>query len=122
MKKVILTILLVLTVTLQAKFEKFTLTDTDGIQINITESKDGLIFEQYKGKAIFLVIFGHNCPPCKKEIPEFVKLTEKYRDKLLIIAIEAQRYSVEQLQAFKIENGIIEYDKMISAKINKEEK
>jgi peroxiredoxin len=106
MKKVILTILLVLTVTLQAKFEKFTLTDTDGIQINITESKDGLIFEQYKGKAIFLVIFGHNCPPCKEEIPEFIELTKNYKDKLQIIAIEAQRYTVEQLKVFKEKNGI----------------
>jgi len=107
MKKVILTILLLaLTITLQAGVEKFTLTDTEGKQLNITESKDGLIFEEYKGKAIFLVIFGHNCPPCKAEIPEFIELTKKHKDKLQIIAIEAQRYSKTQLQAFKEENGI----------------
>ncbi|NEW59897.1 TlpA family protein disulfide reductase [Sulfurovum sp. bin170] len=106
MKKIILIILLALTVTLQAEFEKFTLTNTEGEKFNITESKDGLVFEEHKGKAIFLVLFGHNCPPCKEEIPELVELTEKYKDKLEIIAIEAQRYSVEQLKAFKKENGI----------------
>jgi peroxiredoxin len=97
---------MILTVALQAEVEKFTLTDTEGKEFNIIESKEGLIFEEHKGKAIFLVIFGHNCPPCKKEIPEFVELTEKYKDKLVIIAIEAQRYSVKQLQSFKIDNGI----------------
>jgi len=106
MKKVILTILLTLTIALQAEVEKFTITDTEGKQFNITESKDGLIFEEYKGKAIFLIIFGHNCPPCKAEIPEFVELAEKYKDKLQIIAIEQQKYSVEQLKIFKQENGI----------------
>ena len=106
MKKIIWAILLTLTVALQAEVEKFTLTDTEGKQFNITESKDGLIFEEHKGKAIFLIIFGHNCPPCKAEIPEFVELTEKYKDKLQIIAIEAQRYSVTQLKAFKEDKGI----------------
>lgn len=106
MRKVILTMLLALTITLQAEVEKFMLTDTEGKQFNITESREGLVFEEHKGKAIFLVIFGHNCPPCKAEIPEFVELTEKYKDKLQIIAIEAQRYNVIQLKAFKKENGI----------------
>ncbi|SFV56679.1 Thioredoxin [hydrothermal vent metagenome] len=106
MKKIILTILLALTVTLQAEFEKFTLTNTEGKQLNITESKDGLVFEEHKGKAIFLVIFGHNCPPCKAEIPEFIEFTKKYKDKLEIVAIEAQRYDVKQLKAFKEKNGI----------------
>jgi peroxiredoxin len=107
MKKIILIILLTLTVTLQAEFEKFTLTDTEGMQFNITTNKDKIIFEEYKGKAIFLVMFGHNCPPCKAEIPEFVEFTTKYKDKLQIIAIEVQKYSVAQLQAFKKDNGII---------------
>jgi len=106
MKKVILAILLILTVTLQAEVKKFTLTDIDGKQFNIKETKNGLIFNNQKEKAIFLVIFGHNCPPCKKEIPEFIELTKKYKDKIEIVAIEVQRYNVEQLKAFKQENGI----------------
>jgi peroxiredoxin len=106
MKKIILAILMILTIALQAEVEKFTLTDTEGKEFHITESKDGLIFEEHKGKAIFLVIFGHNCPPCKAEIPEFIELTEKYKDKLQIVAIEAQRYDVTQLKAFKEDNKI----------------
>ena len=79
MKKLIFAILFALSINTVASADtiKFKLTDTDGKSINITESKDGLIFEEHKGKAIFLVIFGHNCPPCKAEIPEFIKLTQE---------------------------------------------
>jgi peroxiredoxin len=111
MKKLIFAILFTLSIsTLYANEAsdvlKFKLTDTDGKSINITESDEGLIFEEHKGKAIFLVIFGHNCPPCKAEIPEFIELTKEQKDKLAIVAIEAQRYTSEQLGNFKEKNGI----------------
>lgn len=106
MRKFILTMLLALTITAQAEVERFILTTTDNEKINIVETKDGLLFEEYKGKAVFLVMFGHNCPPCKAEMPEFIELTEKYKDKLRIVAVEAQRYNTKQLIEFKKENNI----------------
>jgi len=113
MKKVLLSILLTLGVTLafadilpETETQVFTLTDTDGQQIHISPTDGGLNFKEYQGKAVFLVLFGNMCPPCNKEIPEFIKVTEKYKDKLAIVAIEAQRYSMENLRAFKTRKNI----------------
>ena len=113
MKKILLAILLTLGVTLavadvlpETEAQTFTLTDTDGQKINISHTEGGLNFQNYQGKAVFLVLFGHNCPPCNIEIPEFIKLTEKYKDNFAIVAIEAQRYSMEDLKLFKANKGI----------------
>ena len=38
-----------------------------------------------KGKAIMLNFFATWCPPCRKEIPDLVKVHEKYADKGVVI-------------------------------------
>ncbi|MCK5853752.1 MAG: TlpA family protein disulfide reductase [Sulfurovaceae bacterium] len=113
MRKILLSILLIFGFTLafadgapQAKAETFTLTDTDGKQLHITHTEGGLNFQEHQGKAVFLVLFGHMCPPCNAEIPEFIELTEKYKDKLAIVGIEAQRYSMDKLREFKTKKNI----------------
>lgn len=37
--------------------------------------------EQFRGKVILLDLWATWCPPCRAEIPGFVRLQEKYRDK-----------------------------------------
>ena len=37
--------------------------------------------EQFRGKVVLLDLWATWCPPCIREIPGFVKLQEKYRDK-----------------------------------------
>jgi len=113
MKKILLSILLTFGFTLasadvlpDASIETFTLTDTDGQQIHISHTEGGLDFQEHQGKAVFLVLFGHMCPPCNAEIPEFIQLAEKYKDKFSIVALEAQRYSMENLTTFKAKKGI----------------
>ena len=112
MKKIILTMLLALGTTFahaeaeQQAMESFTLTNTEGKAIHINATTEGLDFQEYRGKAIFLVLFGHMCPPCNAEIPEFIALMDKYKDKLAIVALEAQRYDMEKLKAFKQSKGI----------------
>jgi thiol-disulfide isomerase/thioredoxin len=105
MKRIILTILLMLSTALLAESStqtlQFTLTDIDDNIIHITKTDGKLTFEEYKGKAVFLVIFGHQCPPCKAEIPELIELTKEYKDELEIVAIEAQNYTVDELKSFR---------------------
>jgi len=107
-KNIILTVLLTLSTTLYASSEDtstFTLTNTEGQQIHVSDIKEGLLFKEHKN-ALFLIMFGHNCPPCKEEIPELIELTKKYKDKLTIVAVEVQGYKTEQVKVFKEKYGI----------------
>ena len=61
----------------------FKLKDMDGKEVALASFKD-------QGKVVLLNFWATWCGPCKAEIPGFVELQEKYRDKLTIIG-----YSVD---------------------------
>jgi len=72
------------------------LTTLDGTRIKLSE---------FKGKRIVLDFWATWCPPCRKEIPHFVKLyNETSRDKLVIIGVSDE--SPLTLKKFVRENGI----------------
>ena len=90
------------------KFAKdiFQLTTLDGKTLHVDEAKDGIIFQEHKGKVVFLLFFGYRCPPCLGEIPVIKALiTEKHKD-LEVIALEVQRLPKNQLKEFQKEKGI----------------
>jgi len=84
----------------------FTLTTIDDKNITISETKDGLDFHEFRGKAVLLTLFGHRCPPCIKEIPDFIELTNKHKNDLAIVAIESQGYPSESVQEFVSDHKI----------------
>ncbi|MEA3418255.1 MAG: TlpA disulfide reductase family protein [Campylobacterota bacterium] len=90
----------------QAADDKLTMTTTAGKTLHITGTEGGLVFDEYKGKIVFLEFFGHKCPPCIKSIPHYKNLQKKYKDKLAIVAVEVHGMSEAQLKAFVKENGI----------------
>ncbi len=110
MKKLLLTLMLGLTIFLQAEeAPSFALTTVDDKnitvnQLNISKTETGLEFKEFKGKAVLLVLFGHRCPPCLKEIPEFIALTKKHKDDLEIVAIESQQYPTDKVKEFVAEH------------------
>jgi len=109
MKKLILTLALAfMTNTTLLTAEEppltFTLTTTNEKIINVTDTKEGLDFNQFKGKAVLLTLFGHRCPPCLKEIPVFVQLTKNHPDDLAIVALEAQNYPETDVKTFQTEH------------------
>lgn len=60
---------------------------------------------QWQGKVVVLNFWATWCPPCRTEIPEFVKLQEKYRERGVIfigIAIDQK----DKVRAFADETGI----------------
>ena len=61
----------------------FKLKDLEGKEVSLASYKDS-------GKVILLNFWATWCGPCKAEIPGFVELQEKYKDKLTIIG-----YSVD---------------------------
>ncbi len=78
----------------------FTLTTINDKNLTVSETKDGLNFHEFKGKAVLLTLFGHRCPPCLKEIPELIELTNEHKDDLEIVAIEAQLYPKDSVKEF----------------------
>ena len=60
---------------------------------------------QWKGKVLIVNFWATWCPPCREEIPEFIKFQEKYRAKgvqFVGIAIDQK----DKVQAFADEIGI----------------
>lgn len=84
----------------------FTLKTITGKTLHIDESAGGLTFQEYKDKAVFLIFFGHQCPPCLAEIPVLKALTNKGHKDLEIVALEVQGDSEEQLKDFQKRTGI----------------
>lgn len=54
----------------------FTLKDLAGNDVSLSN---------FQGKAIILNFWATWCPPCRAEIPHFIKLYEEYKDKGLVI-------------------------------------
>ena len=84
----------------------FQLITIDGKTLHIDEAQDGIIFQEYKGKVVFLLFFGHRCPPCLGEIPALKALAEEKHKDLEIVAMEVQRLPSEQLKLFQKDKGI----------------
>jgi len=88
--------------------EQFELTTLKGEKLHITTKSNGLDIKEIQGKVIFLAFFGYNCNPCRQEIPEFVKMSEKYGKDLEIIAVEVQGTQEEYLKSL-VKNKNINY-------------
>jgi len=84
----------------------FTLTTLEGKTITIKETAGGLVFEEFKDKAVILIFFGYKCPPCRAEIPVLKALINKGHKDLEIIALEVQGLKKEDLKVFKEKKGI----------------
>ena len=109
MKSIILSIFLLTTSlfcvesntsTVMEKERAFKLTTLKGETLHIRTKPNGLDIKEIKGKVVFLSFFGYNCPPCKREIPEFIKMYKKYSKDLEIIAIEVRGLGDEHLKNF----------------------
>ena len=60
-----------------------------------------LQLSDFKGKVIILDFWAIFCPPCRKGIPDFVKLYDKYKDKgLVIIGINLDRGDINEVKRF----------------------
>jgi thiol-disulfide isomerase/thioredoxin len=80
----------------------FKLKDMDGKEVSLASFKD-------PNKVVLLNFWATWCGPCKAEIPGFVELQEKYRDKLTIIGYSvddtpelAKKYAAEYKMNYPI--------------------
>jgi len=76
----------------------FTLSDLDGNEVSLKD---------LKGKVVLLNFWGTWCGPCRKEIPDFINLSKKYKKKgLEIVGITLTSGTPEKIQAFADQWGI----------------
>jgi len=72
----------------------FTVRDIDGKTISLAD---------LKGKVVLVNFWATWCPPCRAEIPDLVKLQDKYRDKLIVLGISEDEVEPAQVKAFATE-------------------
>jgi len=74
------------------------------------DSKTKKFSDLVKGKTVFLNFWGTWCPPCRREIPEIIKLTKDYENKNLIvvgIVLEKDPKNIpERVRSFVKKSGI----------------
>ena len=76
----------------------FTLSDLEGKEVSLND---------LKGKVVLLNFWGTWCGPCRKEIPDFISLSKKYKKEgLEIVGITLTSGSPEKIQAFADQWGI----------------
>ena len=68
-----------------------TLKDLDGNTISSTD---------WRGKVVLLNFWATWCPPCREEIPDLIKLQQKYQGKLQIIGLSDDTGPVEHVKTF----------------------
>ncbi len=67
--------------------------------------------EKLKGKVVIVDLWGTWCPPCRQEIPHFVRLLENFGDDLAIIGVNFENAETEEEKAtlvneFVTANGV----------------
>jgi thiol-disulfide isomerase/thioredoxin len=76
---------------------EMTFQDLDGRTISTKE---------WKGKVTLVNFWATWCPPCRAEIPDLIKLQDKYRDQLQVIGISYDEGSVDDVRQFVREHKI----------------
>lgn len=69
----------------------FTLTDLEGRTVSS---------EAFRGKVVLVNFWATWCGPCRAEIPDLIKLQNKYRDRLVVLGISEDEVAVETVKAF----------------------
>ena len=60
----------------------------------------------WKGKVVILNFWATWCPPCREEIPELVRLQQKYKDKLLIVGASEDEDGPKKVEQFMQQHGM----------------
>ena len=82
-----------------AKATDFTLNDLEGNEVSLSS---------FQGKVILLDFWATWCPPCRQEIPGFINLYKKYKDKgVEIIGVSLDK-SPDKVKTF-VEKGKVNY-------------
>jgi thiol-disulfide isomerase/thioredoxin len=88
----------------------FTARDLDGREVSSAS---------VRGKVLLVNFWATWCPPCRAEIPDLVRLQEKYRDRLQIIGISEDESAPEVVKRFAADHKMNYPTVMTSPEIEK---
>jgi thiol-disulfide isomerase/thioredoxin len=77
-----------------ATLPSFSVADLDGKAISS---------EALRGKVVLVNFWATWCPPCRAEIPDLIKLQEKYKDNLVVLGISEDEAPPDTVRAFVAE-------------------
>ncbi|GAB6283636.1 MAG: hypothetical protein STSR0008_24210 [Ignavibacterium sp.] len=80
-----------------SKAPDFSLVDINGKTVKLSD---------HKNKVVMLDFWATWCPPCRKGIPDLVKLQKKYKDQLVIIGISLDTDTKKDVVPFAKNYGI----------------
>lgn len=73
-------------------------------QLNLAEFNS--ILKSHAGKVVLVNFFATWCPPCRKEVPELISISNEYKDKnLVIIGISVDENGEEAVAPFSKQVG-----------------
>jgi thiol-disulfide isomerase/thioredoxin len=72
----------------------FSVTDLNGRVVNSAD---------LRGKVVLMNFWATWCPPCRAEIPDLIKLQEKYRDQLVVVGVSEDEGPIDPVRAFVAE-------------------
>jgi thiol-disulfide isomerase/thioredoxin len=72
----------------------FAVTDLNGRTISSAD---------LRGKVVLVNFWATWCPPCRAEIPDLIRLQDKYRDKLVVLGISEDEVPPDEVKAFVAE-------------------
>jgi thiol-disulfide isomerase/thioredoxin len=75
----------------------FSVTDLDGKVITS---------QALRGKVVLVNFWATWCPPCRAEIPDLIKLQQKYKEDLVVLGISEDEGTVDEVRAFVAEHKV----------------
>lgn len=69
-------------------------------------SGQNITLSQYKGKVVFVNFWATWCPPCRAEIPSFIRLQAELKDKLQIIGVSVDTIGAAAVKQFAMDMNI----------------
>lgn len=88
-------------------------------EMSITKFEE--VKKSYAGKVILVNFFASWCPPCKAEIPDFIKIYEKYKENFVVIGISVDddlQKGADFVIDQKISYPIYHAERALEAKMN----